>query len=71
MDILRWPVECAHKAGVKIYARVDPYNLGGPSEYGYTSQVIFVKEHPDNSTGISLVPGPGFGRANSIGKSYL
>ena len=47
MDILRWPVECAHNAGVKIYVRFDPYNLGGPPEYGYDLQAVFVKEHPE------------------------
>ena len=27
---LRWPVECAHKYGMEIYARTDPFNLGAP-----------------------------------------
>ncbi len=27
---LRWPVECAHKYGMEIYARTDPFNRGAP-----------------------------------------
>jgi len=27
---LRWPIECAHKYGMEIYARTDPFNLGAP-----------------------------------------
>ena len=47
MDLIAWPVECAHKTGLELYGWVDPWNGGGPPEYGYLWEVTYCKDQPE------------------------